>query len=332
MGLNKNQVVVIGAGAAGLMAAAEAALRGADVVLLEKSSKTGVKILMSGGTRCNLTHDTDARGITGQFGHAKRFLQPSVGAFPPSALIAMFNKAGLATKVESTGKIFPASDRALHVRDLLHQKAVAAGVSVQLNCAVTGISRDDDRWQVHTPGGSMHADRVIVTVGGKSYPGCGTTGDGYSWLHDLGHSIVPTRPALVPLVGGSDWTHALSGLTLDDVVVSVKQTKVKKPIATRRSSWLFTHFGFSGPAAMDVSGAMTAAESMKDLRLTVDLIPEVSEDEIRSRFSERDRDSGRSKVSRILTQWVPSPLAQALAEQSGADHTLAELSRASPSS
>ena len=123
MGLNKNQVVVIGAGAAGLMAAAEAALRGADVVLLEKSSKTGVKILMSGGTRCNLTHDTDARGITGQFGHAKRFLQPSVGAFPPSALIAMFNEAGLATKVESTGKIFPASDRALHVRVLLHQKA-----------------------------------------------------------------------------------------------------------------------------------------------------------------------------------------------------------------
>ena len=328
MGTDTHQVIVIGAGAAGLMAAAEAALRGARVLLLEKSSKTGVKILMSGGTRCNLTHDTDARGITDQFGHAKRFLQPSVGAFPPAALIAMFNQSGLATKVESTGKIFPASDRALHVRDLLHRRAVAAGVSIQLNCTVTGIVRGNDRWQVHTIGGTMDADRVIVTVGGKSYPGCGTTGDGYSWLRELGHPIVPTRPALVPLVGGSDWTHALSGLTLDDVVVSVKQPKVKKPIALRRSSWLFTHFGFSGPAAMDVSGAMTAAESITALRLTVDLLPEVSEDEIRNRFSQRDRDRGGTKTSRILSQWLPMRLAQALAEQTGADHTLAELPRA----
>ena len=121
------QVVVIGAGAAGLVAAAEAARRSAHVILLEKNRKTGVKILMSGGTRCNLTHDTDARGITNAFGHAKRFLQPSVGAFPPNDVVMMFNDAGVPTKVEPTGKIFPQSDRALHVRDVLHRIAVDAG-------------------------------------------------------------------------------------------------------------------------------------------------------------------------------------------------------------
>ncbi len=329
MGVSRNRVVVIGAGAAGLIAAAEAASRSAEVILLEKSSKTGVKILMSGGTRCNLTHDTDARGITSQFGHAQRFLQPSIGAFPPAALVAMFNDLGLATKVESTGKIFPSSDRALHVRDLLHRKAVSAGVSIRSNTAVTGISRRDEEWQIQTLAGPIDANRVIVTVGGKSYPGCGTTGDGYRWLSALGHSIVTPRPALVPLVGGLDWTHALSGVTLRDVVVTVKCRRHKKPIASRRGSWLFTHFGFSGPAAMDVSGAMTSADSFAELSLTVDLLPDVSDQEIRSCFSQRDREIGRRKVSSVLAQWLPARLADAIVAQTGTDHTLAHLPRAS---
>lgn len=322
---NHNKIIVIGAGAAGLMAAAEAATRGADVVLLEKSSKTGVKILMSGGTRCNLTHDTDAQGITKKFGHAKRFLQPSIGAFPPAALIDMLHRDGLATKVESTGKVFPESDRALHVRDLLHARAIAAGVSIRLSSGVTGISAVGNRWQVHSPDEAIETDRVIVTVGGRSYPGCGTIGDGYQWLKSLGHSIVPTRPALVPLVGGTDWSHALSGVTLEDVVITVKQPKVKKPIATRRSSLLFTHFGFSGPAAMDVSGSMTAAKSIADLRLTVDLLPDVSETEIRQRLA--NRENGGRKVAKLLTDWLPSRLVQFLVEQTNSDRALAELPR-----
>ena len=135
------QIVVIGAGAAGLVAAAAAAQRSARVMLLEKNTKTGVKILMSGGTRCNLTHDTDARGVTEAFGHARRFLQPSVGAFCPSAVVNMFNDAGVATKIESTGKVFPASDRALDVRNALVRLASDAGVEIRTHSAVTGIAR-----------------------------------------------------------------------------------------------------------------------------------------------------------------------------------------------
>lgn len=307
------------------MAAAEAAARDADVVLLEKSSKTGVKILMSGGTRCNLTHDTDARGITNEFGSAKRFLQPSVGAFPPSAVVEMFNQHGLATKVEPTGKVFPESDRALHVRDLLHRRAIANGVSIRTGCGVIGIAITDRGWTVQTADGPVEADRVIVTVGGQSYPGCGTTGDGYQWLKSLGHAIVPTRPALVPLVGGTDWTRDLSGVTLEDVVLTVKEPKGKKPIAMRRSSLLFTHFGFSGPAAMDVSGSMTAANSIGDLRLTADLIPDLSEQTVMDSLS--NRTEGRRKVAKVVTQWLPSRLALALAEHADCDRALAELPR-----
>jgi predicted Rossmann fold flavoprotein len=327
------RVVVIGAGAAGMMAAAEAARRSAEVLLLEKNNKSGVKILMSGGTRCNITQDTDARGITEEFGHAKRFLQPSVGAFPPDAVIEMFNQAGVPTKIESTGKIFPQSDRALHVRDALHRMAIEAGAKILLGTSVVGVRPVADgeriRWQVATQQDTIECDRVIVTAGGKSWPGCGTTGDAYPWLQELGHTIVATRPALVPLVGGRDWTHELSGLTLEDCVATVHAVgEKKKVLKTRRGSWLFTHFGFSGPTPMDVSGVMTAAASFNDVRLTVDLLPNVSEPELQTALTDRSQHGGRLKVTSVVSHWLPNRLATALVSQLGEDRTIAELPRA----
>ena len=323
----RTRVVVIGAGAAGLMAAAEAALRGADVIVLEKSTKTGVKILMSGGTRCNVTHDTDASGITAQFGHARRFLQPSVGAFPPAALIDLFHDLGLPTKVESTGKVFPKSDRAIHVRDFLHQRAASAGATIHCATAVTQIDRLNDGWSVQTETGSISADRVIVTSGGKSYPGCGTTGDGYGWLSEVGHTIIAPRPALVPLVGGQSWSRELSGVTLDDVQLTVQETEKKQRIASRRGSLLLTHFGFSGPVAMDVSGAITMLSSVNRANVTADLLPQIPSELILERLRNRDHDGGRRKVSRVLGDWLPGRLVSALVFETGGDCTLAELPR-----
>lgn len=326
------RIVVIGAGAAGMVAAREAANRSAEVLLLEKNNKTGVKILMSGGTRCNITHDTDARGITSEFGHARRFLQPSVGAFPPNEVIKMFNQAGVATKVEDTGKIFPQSDRALNVRNALHRMAVDAGVKIRLGTAVVGVRKSLEAktgWQVITESETIECDRLIVTAGGRSWPGCGTTGDAYQWLSSLGHSIVPTRPALVPLVGGFSWTHELSGLALEDSIASVLPTRGKaKPLITRRGAWLFTHFGFSGPTPMDVSGTITAADSLKDVALTLDLVPDVDEATVQSALTDRSRNGGRQKVRSVISQWLPNRLADALVTQVGADQPIAELPRA----
>ncbi len=325
------QIVVIGAGAAGMLAAAEASLRGANVILLEKNTKTGVKILMSGGTRCNLTHNTDARGICEAFGHAKRFLQPSIGAFPPVDVVKMFEAAGVATKVESTGKIFPQSDRAVQVRDALHGRVVDAGVQLRMSSGVQDVYQTDSAWMVKTESESIAADRVIVTAGGRSWPGCGTTGDAYRWLSERGHTIVTPRPALVPLVGGTPWMNALSGLTLDDCVARVhgRAAKRKRAAIERRSSWLFTHFGFSGPAAMDVSGVMTAASSMNDICLELDLVPDIDDAKIEAVLSDRRADGGRRRVASVIGQWMPNRLADAVVQCTDADHTVAELPSAS---
>ena len=320
-------VVVIGAGAAGMMAAYAAASHRASVVLLEKNNKTGVKILMSGGTRCNLTHHTDARGIADAFGHAKRFLQLSLGGFPPQAVVDFFESAGVATKIESTGKVFPVSNRAVQVRDALHHYAVDAGVEIRTGCGVTGIRPDGQKWLVETEQSVIATDRVIVTTGGKSWPGCGTTGDAYAWMTELGHAIERTRPALVPLLGGEPWMKDLSGLAVDDSIVTVLPVSGKqKSLAHRRGSLLFTHFGFSGPVAMDVSGAITAATSVDQVHTIADLVPKYSEEEVKTALSNR-QDGGKLKVSSLLSMWLPNRLANAITTQLGHDARLAELSK-----
>lgn len=327
-------VIVIGAGAAGLVAAAEAARRGARVQLLEKNGKTGVKILMSGGTRCNVTQNTDAKGIAAAFGRGGRFLQKSVGAFGPADVVKMFHECGVETKVESTGKIFPKSDRAVHVRDALLSRATKAGVKIHLRTAVSGIEKNADQWRVKTDTDTFDCDSLIVTAGGKSWPGCGTTGDAYAWLHQLGHTIVRTRPALVPLVGGFAWSHALSGLTLDDCVASVysrdvwetKAPSKRKPLVSRRSSWLFTHLGFSGPAAMDVSGTITQAEHFGDVTLVVDLVPDLETHQVQAALADRSG-GGRRTTTAVIADWLPSRLAESIVRACDAESSIAELPR-----
>ena len=333
-------MVVIGAGAAGLIAASQAALRGASVMLLEKNSKTGVKILMSGGPRCNLTHNTDARGITDAFGHARRFLQPSVGRFSPQDVVQMFNRLGVATKLESTGKIFPSSNRAVDVRDALHRQMIDAGVQLRLKTSVLDVrlaasktASGSNQWEVVTEDEVICCDDVIVTAGGQSWPGCGTTGDAYRWLRQLGHKIVQPRPALVPLVGGTNWMQKLSGITLDDCVATVRtknatgaiQTGKKAILIQRRSSLLLTHFGLSGPAAMDVSGTMTAAGKMSDVHLEIDLLPNVTSEVLTQRLTATAGDGGRRHVASRITEYLPQRLADAVAEHSGANACLSEL-------
>ncbi|TWT82779.1 putative FAD-binding dehydrogenase [Planctomycetes bacterium CA13] len=332
------QIIVIGAGAAGLIAAAEAAQRNAEVILLEKNSKTGVKILMSGGTRCNVTHNADAKGVLPAFGHAGRFLQPSVGAFSPQQVVQMFTRLGVATKVEATGKIFPESDRAVEVRDALQMQATTAGVRILREQPVRRLIREDSSWKIETDHDTFLADRVIVTAGGRSWPGCGTTGDAYGWLEQLGHTIVPTRPALVPLTGGYDWTRDLSGITLEDCVVTAtnkvagfgnNSAKVEKYRMSRRASWLFTHFGFSGPGAMDVSRIVTLDERRTALRVELDMLPDHSREQIESVLMNTSAKIGRRRVSSVLSDWLPNRLAVAVATQTCGDSMLAELPKSS---
>jgi predicted Rossmann fold flavoprotein len=365
-------VAVIGAGAAGMMAAARAGLRYPRVVLLEKNRKAGVKILMSGGTRCNITQATDRRGIVTAFGPQGSFLHSALAALGPEELVALFHAEGVATKVEATGKVFPVSDSAVDVRDALLRLVRQVGVELRLGEAVREINRIplpvlweatklNDRGEgfqeseiinplpvqyapprrvpeivaregdfvITTENGDITAEKVILTTGGQSYPGCGTTGDGYAWAKSLGHTIVPPRPALVPLKSPATWVHELSGLTIPDVRIQIMRGDAAKPLAERRGSFLFTHVGLSGPAPMDVSRAVTAEPTAVDLIARCDFLPNASRDELLGKLADEAASNGKRAVGGIVAEWLPRRLAESLLNEAGiaVDHRGAELGK-----
>lgn len=340
--MNTVDVVVIGAGAAGMLAAARAALRHDRVVLLEKNRKAGVKILMSGGTRCNITQATDRRGIVTAFGSQGSFLHSALAALGPDELVALFNAAGVATKVEPTGKVFPASDRAIDVRDALLEMLRQAGVELRLGESVLEIqsanapplpppqSTEEGDFKITTEQGEIMAGKVILTTGGQSYPGSGTTGDGYAWAKQLGHSIVPPRPALVPLRSPAAWVHELSGVTIPDVRIQIVRGDAKKPLAERRGSFLFTHFGLSGPTPMDVSRAVTSEPDATDWLAVCDFLPATTREQLLESIAQETAANGKRPINAIVGEWLPKRLAEALLIQAGIalDQRIAELGKA----
>jgi len=243
------------------------------VLLLEKGKKPGVKILMSGGTRCNITHDCDARGIVEAFGPNGKFLHSSLAALGPRETVTLFEGEGVATKVEETGKVFPVSDRAVDVLDALLRRLARAGATLTLQEPVRDVlAHPDGGFRVVTASRTLTCEKVLITTGGRSYPGCGTTGDGYAWAAAFGHTIVPQQPALVPLTVQPAWVGELRGITLPDVNLKVISPD-GKTLAARRGSMLFAHFGLSGPAPLDVSRAVSGHPAPASLTLEVDLLP-----------------------------------------------------------
>src|SRR5205814_9391732 len=230
-------VVVIGAGAAGLLAASQAAERGRRTLLLEKNRKAGVKILMSGGTRCNITHATDNRAIVEAFGPPGRFLHSALAALSVEDTVALFEAEGVASKVEETGKIFPVSNKAKDVLDALLRRLQRSGAVLSVEESVLDLSSDEGGWTVTTTRRMVRVPRVILTTGGQSYPGSGTTGDGYRLAARFGHTIITPRPALVPVTVAVPWVAELRGVTLPDVAVRVIEGE--RALAIRRGSLLF---------------------------------------------------------------------------------------------
>jgi predicted Rossmann fold flavoprotein len=321
-------IVVLGAGAAGLVAAFRAAELGRRVLLLEKNRKPGVKILMSGGTRCNLTHATDNGGIVDEYGPPGRFLYSALAALSVQETIRLFEEEGVATKVEETGKVFPVSNRALDVLDSLLSRLRRSGATLALGEPVNDVRAVGDRFDVVTPSRTIAAERVILTTGGKSYPGSGTTGDGYQIAAAFGHTIVPPRPALVPITTAEPWVADLRGVTLPDVQLHVHQGD--KKLTTRRGSLLFAHFGLTGPVALDVSRVVSGHPEPRSLHLEIDLLPAMSEVDFDRFLQTESLASGKKQLSTILAAHLPHRLAETLLSLTGqpADRKAAGLSRA----
>jgi predicted Rossmann fold flavoprotein len=308
-------IAVVGAGAAGLMAALRAAELGRRVLLLEKNRRPGVKILMSGGTRCNITHATDNRGIVEAYGPPGRFLHSALAAFGVQDALDFFEAEGVATKVEETGKIFPVSNRAADVLDALLRRLHRSGATLSLGEPVLSLGRSQSSFSMTTPARTVSARRVIVTTGGQSYPGSGTTGDGYGWAAQFGHTIVPPRPALVPITVAVPWVAELRGLTIPDAAVRVLDGA--RPLVSRRGSLLFAHFGLSGPVILDVSRVVSGHARPESLILEIDLLPAVKEADLDEFLRTESLASGKKQLAVVLSDHLPRRLCDALLVAAG---------------
>jgi predicted Rossmann fold flavoprotein len=303
-------VIIIGAGAAGMMSAIHAAERGKRVLLLEKNRKPGVKILMSGGTRCNITHDCDVRGIVEAYGPPGRFLHSALASLTVKQVIEFFESEGVATKVEDTGKIFPVSDKALDVLEALLRRLKRSGATLSLEEPVSQITRDGEGFLIETGRRKIATPKLILTTGGQSYPGCGTRGDGYRFAANFGHSIVPTRPALVPITVAEEWVTALKGLTMGDVGIKVMEEN--RVLKSRRGGFLFAHFGLSGPSPLDVSKAISRHDKPRTLQLELDFLPTKSEAEIDEFLRNESLNQGKKLLAVVMSEILPRRLCDSL--------------------
>ncbi len=303
-------VVVAGGGAAGLFAAAVAAERGARVVLLEKNKRAGVKILASGGTRCNVAPALPTHRVLQAFPRDQaRFLGDAMRRLQPDDVIRLLADAGVPTQVEKYEKWFPTSGRATDVLGALTRRLDASGARLRTESPLLAVTRETDgAFRCDTPGGSLRAARLVLATGGQSYPKAGTTGDGYPIARALGHAIVPPRPALVPLVTSAAWVTELSGITIEPVTTRMLDAAGNVLAERRDRPLLFTHVGLSGPAAMDVSRALDAAHP--SLTLEVDFLPELDARELRERIA-----AGiGAHATRTLANAIDLPLPQRLLE------------------
>ena len=225
----------------------------------------------------------------------------------------MFEEEGVATKAEETGKVFPVSNKATDVLAALVRRFDRSGAELSLNEPVSNCSRVDNEFLVITRTRTLTCDALLLTVGGKSYPGSGTTGDGYAWAAGMGHTIIPPRPALVPIITDALWVKSLTGLTIPDVKVTVLQASPeKKPLMSARGSFLFTHFGLSGPVILDVSRAVTGYPNPRELCLACDFLPAVMDSDLEEKLKQEAAADGKKQLVSLLSKHVPRRLAEEL--------------------
>lgn len=323
----EHEIVVVGAGAAGLWAAWRAAAAGKRVLLVEKTPRTGTKILASGGTHCNLTTTLEPKPAAELFGpEGARFLATALRVLPPSAVRERFDELGVETVEAPLEKIFPKSGRARDVRDALEQAARASGVEIALDSPVKRVVPHAGAWRVElASGAAIDAARVVLACGGMSYAKSGTTGDGYAWLRELDLPVVEPVPALVPLTSPAAWVKQLSGIALQDVEVRLVDPR-GRAAGKRRRPLLFTHRGVSGPAAMDLSTPVARAEQRQRVafeprveifQLEVDLVPELSRETLRALLIEGASRPGAPKWSRVLPVVIPQRVLERVGVQAG---------------
>jgi predicted flavoprotein YhiN len=333
------RVIVIGAGAGGMMAAGRAAVVGARVLLLEKTDGPGKKLLISGKTRCNVTNSKELDEFITMYGVNGRFLYRAFHRFFRDDLLEFLKRYGVTTKVEEDGKIFPASDDARDVARALTSYMREHGVELRANAKVTGIAVDNGRVTgVQTAGETYPAQAVILATGGCSYPGTGSSGDGYRIAAALGHTIVKLRPALVPLTAReAALAKSMQGVSLSNVRLTAYQCAAdeidtaktpkrdcgrgipgRKPdapvIESRTGELMMTHSGIGGPTTLLMSLAIVDALERGPVSVSIDLKPDIDEDKLRKQLQNDLDRHGKKSYRNILGELLPPKMIEPFVE------------------
>lgn len=308
---------VIGAGAAGLIAAGRAAERGHRVFVFEKNKMTGRKVRITGKGRCNITNDCDMDTLISNVPGNGKFLYSTFSLFSNKSVMDFFRGMGLSIKVERGNRVFPESDNAKDVVDALMKYATMHNVHFCFQNSVEEILVKDG----HVKGVSLsdgteqEFDAIIVATGGISYPGTGSTGDGHRMVQKLGHTVTPLKPSLVPLIVKEDWVKQLQGLSLKNTAIKLMDKK-GNTIYSDFGEMMFTHFGVTGPVILSASRHILKYD-YKDVFLSIDLKPALSEEKLDNRIQRDFNKFSRKQFKNCLNELLPNLLIPVIIQLSG---------------
>ena len=314
--MTQYDIAIIGAGPAGMMAAIRAGQLNKKVALLEKNDAVGRKILITGKGRCNITNSGKLDVFMEKFGKTGQFLRTAFTVFSNEDLMGFFESKGLELKTERQGRVFPASDSAKSVTDILSECLKESRVDVIYKARVKGLKKEKEYFVIDTDNGAITASKVILATGGASYRQTGSSGEGFQLAKSLGHAIVPLRAGLVPLKTKEEWVKGLQGLTLKNVrVVFVAG---KKKIASDVGEMLITHFGVSGPLILDLSGDIVALlDEHKEVGLLIDLKPGIRAEDMDDKLLRDFQEHGGKELKNMLTGLLPLRLVPVIIKLTG---------------
>ncbi|PWW26195.1 hypothetical protein DFO73_111133 [Cytobacillus oceanisediminis] len=321
----KYDVIVIGGGPSGLMAAIGAAEQKAKVLLIDKGDKLGRKLAISGGGRCNVTNRLPVDEIIKHIPGNGRFLYSAFSLFSNEDIIRFFENLGIKLKEEDHGRMFPVTDKAQSVVDALITRLKELKVDIKTNSPIHDVHYENGRVKsVELKTGDVYdADAVVIAVGGKSVPHTGSTGDGYAWAEKAGHTITDLFPTEVPLTSSERFIKekTLQGLSLRSVALSVLNPK-GKALISHRMDMIFTHFGISGPAVLRCSQYVVKAMkkwNLKEVTMNLDAVPDTKEEPLFQDVSKMIKDEPKKSIKNLLKGLVPERYLLFLLDQNGID-------------
>lgn len=327
MNLNENKnkekiwdVVVIGGGPAGMMAAITAKSRGLEVLLLEKNSRLGEKLLITGGGRCNVTNEEyDNKKLLAKFKDAESYLYSPFSQFAVKDALEFFHKRNMPTHTEALQRVFPATNRSESVWDVLVHELKKSKVEIAYDSAVKGFIKEENNITgVELKNGEIiFAKNFILATGGKSRPETGSTGDGFKWLTKLGHKVTEPSASLVPVAIKDSWVKTLQGITIPEVKITVTQFNEKQHVL--KGKILFTHFGITGPTILNMSKNIGELLTYGDVFITIDLLPKLDHGMLNKKLQEIFTKEHNKKIKNSLDELFVGALSPIVLEKATID-------------